>query len=52
MDEKKDCGNENKKCEGKVEIYARVCGFYTNTRQWNIGKVAEFKDRTNYDLKI
>ncbi|MEA3489828.1 MAG: anaerobic ribonucleoside-triphosphate reductase [Candidatus Omnitrophota bacterium] len=39
--------NENK-C--KVEVFARVTGFFRPVQSWNKGKAEEFKDRKKYDL--
>jgi len=36
------------KCEGKTEVYSRVCGFFRPVQQWNRGKKEEFKDRSEY----
>ena len=27
------------------EVYTRICGYFRSTRNWNIGKQSEFKDR-------
>ncbi len=32
------------KCDGKTEVYSRVCGFFRPVQQWNRGKKEEFKD--------
>ena len=32
----------------KCEIYSRVCGYFRPTQSWNEGKIAEFKDRTEF----
>lgn len=37
-------------CNGKTEIYSRVCGYMRPTQYWNAGKKAEFEDRKEYDL--
>ena len=36
------------KCDGKVEVYSRVCGFFRPIEQWNRGKKEEFKGRSEY----
>jgi ribonucleoside-triphosphate reductase len=36
------------KCEAKVEVYSRVCGFFRPVQQWNKGKKEEFKDRREF----
>ncbi len=38
------CGDTN-------DIYSRVVGFFKQTRQWNVGKKAEFKNRNTYTVK-
>lgn len=35
----------------KCEIWSRVCGYLRPTARWNDGKVAEFKDRSNINIK-
>lgn len=32
----------------RCEVYSRVCGYLRPTQQWNVGKVAEFKDRETF----
>jgi len=39
------------KCEGRMEIYSRVVGFYRPVGQWNTGKQEEFKDRIEYEVE-
>lgn len=34
----------------ECEVYSRVVGFFSNTKQWNNGKQEEFKDRETYNL--
>lgn len=36
------------KCDGKVEIFSRVCGFFRPIQNWNLGKRSEFQERVNY----
>lgn len=36
------------KCDGKTEVYSRVCGFFRPVQQWNKGKKEEFKERREY----
>lgn len=36
------------KCNGKTEVYSRVCGFFRPVQQWNKGKQEEFKERVTY----
>lgn len=38
----------NSKCEAKVEVYSRVCGFFRPVQQWNRGKKEEYRDRAEY----
>ncbi len=40
--------NDNSEC--KVEVFARVTGFFRPVQSWNKGKVEEFKDRNKYNL--
>ncbi len=43
---------ENKKCpdcQKECEVYSRVVGYITPVKQWNKGKVAEWKDRKTFD---
>jgi len=34
----------------RCEVYSRVCGYLTQTSQWNEGKQAEFKDRVLFKV--
>ncbi|UWZ80751.1 anaerobic ribonucleoside-triphosphate reductase [Geoalkalibacter halelectricus] len=36
------------KCDAKVEVYSRVCGFFRPVQQWNKGKKEEFRDRREF----
>ena len=36
----------------ECEVYSRVVGFFSNTKQWNNGKQEEFKDRVTYDITV
>lgn len=38
------------KCNGKTEVYSRVCGFFRPVQQWNKGKQEEFKERVTYTV--
>jgi len=38
------------KCNGKMQVYSRVVGFYTPTDQWNKGKKEEFRMRKTFNL--
>lgn len=38
------------KCQAKVEVYSRVCGFFRPVQQWNKGKKKEFMDRVEYSV--
>ena len=42
---------KNEKCNGKTEVYSRVCGFFRPVQQWNKGKKEEFSERKEYDVK-
>lgn len=33
------------KCDGRMEIFSRVVGYYRPTNEWNKGKQKEFQDR-------
>jgi ribonucleoside-triphosphate reductase len=37
-------------CDTETEVYARVVGYLRPVKQWNEGKQAEFKLRSNYKL--
>lgn len=43
--------NKTEKCNGKTEVYSRVCGFFRPVQQWNKGKKEEFSERVEYDVK-
>ena len=36
------------KCDAKVEVYSRVCGFFRPVQQWNKGKKEEFTARREF----
>jgi len=38
-------------CKEHVEVYSRIVGYMRPISQWNSGKVQEFNDRTEYDIK-
>jgi len=38
-------------CGRKTEIYSRVCGYFRQVSQYNIGKKEEWRERLNFDLK-
>lgn len=38
-------------CKEHVEVYSRIVGYMRPISQWNDGKVQEFSDRTEYDIK-
>lgn len=40
------------KCEAKVEVYSRVCGFFRPVQQWNRGKKEEYRDRAEYVVAL
>jgi len=42
---------DNKICGKPCEIWSRVVGFMRPIRNWNKGKLAEFKDRKTYDIE-
>ena len=37
------------KCGAKTEVYSRITGYYRPVQNWNDGKLAEFKDRKEYE---
>lgn len=37
------------KCGKAAEVYSRITGYYRPVRNWNDGKVSEFKNRRTYD---
>lgn len=37
-------------CGGKTEVYSRITGYYRPVQNWNDGKLAEYKDRKEYDI--
>ena len=39
------------RCGGKVDLWSRIVGYYRPIKNWNIGKKAEFKLRTQYGSK-
>lgn len=36
------------RCNQPCEIYSRVCGYHRPIKNWNKGKVAEFRERKVY----
>lgn len=32
----------------RCEVYSRVCGYIRPVEQWNVGKQAEFSDRSEF----
>ena len=42
--------SNEKKCNGKMEIFSRVTGYYQRTAGFNPGKKEEFRLRKTYDL--
>ena len=39
------------KCGKECEVYSRVVGFYSPTKNWNKGKKEEFKKRKTFSMK-
>lgn len=37
-------------CGEETEVYSRITGYYRPVKNWNDGKVQEFKDRKVYDI--
>jgi len=40
------------RCNGKTEVYSRVCGFFRPVQQWNRGKREEFKERREFVINL
>lgn len=40
------------RCNGKTEVYSRVCGFFRPVQQWNKGKKEEFKERRKFAVNL
>ena len=38
-------------CGERAEVYSRITGYYRPVQHWNDGKVQEYKDRQEYNLK-
>lgn len=38
-------------CGKEAEVYSRITGYYRPVKNWNAGKVQEFKQRKTYDVK-
>lgn len=38
-------------CGKSAEVYSRITGYYRPVQNWNEGKIQEFKDRKEYDMK-
>ncbi len=38
------------KCGSECEVYSRITGYYRPVKNWNDGKVQEFKQRKTYDV--
>jgi len=41
---------EDGKCDGKMETYSRVVGYFRPVQNWNKGKQHEFFMRVPYDI--
>lgn len=39
------------KCGLETEVYSRVSGYFRPVKNWNRGKVEEFKERKVYSLE-
>lgn len=37
------------KCGGEAEVYSRITGYYRPIKDWNAGKVEEYKERKEYN---
>lgn len=40
--------NKCPKCNGLIDLWSRIVGYYRPVKNWNIGKKAEFKQRMHY----
>lgn len=38
-------------CGEKAEVYSRITGYYRPVQNWNDGKMQEYKNRRNYNMK-
>ncbi|MBQ3349198.1 MAG: hypothetical protein IJG38_02255 [Thermoguttaceae bacterium] len=38
-------------CGLETEVWSRPCGYYRPTKNWNKGKVEEFKERKHFEVK-
>ena len=38
-------------CGKETEVYSRITGYYRPVKNWNDGKLQEFKDRKTYDVE-
>lgn len=34
--------------EQRCEVYQRICGYFRATKNWNIGKAEEYKERKTF----
>ena len=39
------------KCGADTEVYSRITGYYRPVKNWNAGKIQEFKDRKTYSIE-
>ncbi|MBQ8592251.1 MAG: ribonucleoside triphosphate reductase [Lachnospiraceae bacterium] len=39
------------KCGKRTEVYSRITGYYRPVQNWNDGKLQEYANRTEYDIK-
>lgn len=50
-----DCENckikPKNKCSHKCQIFSRVCGYFAPTKNFNLGKKEEFRDRKVFKIK-
>lgn len=38
-------------CGGRTEVYSRITGYYRPVQNWNDGKLQEYQNRVEYDIK-
>jgi len=39
-------------CHKEMDVYSRVTGYYRPVRRYNAGKVQEYEDRVNFNIKV
>ncbi len=36
----------------RCEVYSRIVGYFRPLDNWNVGKIEEFKERKEYNIKL